>query len=462
MKLLIFPLCVIVAYNWFYLTIMYDEFAFKAANKGTDFNNPAKSYIFFRYASDASRMKIDWGTDDYLNFFLYFTIKPLEVVDSFLFGDRFKVSKYIYFLSEEENGDHYWEMPITMPYLMSSVQYLSKFTGGLIPSRMTSKLIIFFFALTFIYQFDFFSVVLETLDNTKTNFIKGFCFAVILVFYFYYTIKYVVFYIRKRVSMDTAFYIKAGMIWITWAIIYATIRLSIALASVSFSALIIILYVWFHFVGAIFIYGENEGMLDSFNKMNLFIDEEILSNSKECYEDRGIGNWKLAFRFFRKLIIFINDNLVTLGFLWMLYQSYNTSQNSIVSETVKNGFGYLFILIAIIVTFMFVWPNVKKLFSDKRIEYKVADDPGTYVAPDGTKYNSGAPIKEYEKETELVNNSVPEKNLKGRMYDKYTKDTVDAIKETYSSKKVKRNVLEPLVPEVSTTSTSETVVPPAP
>ena len=214
----------------------------------------------------------------------------------------------------------------------------------------------------------------------------------------------------------------------------------------------VILYVWFHFIFGSIIYDKNnEGMMASFNKIDSFINQEIMSQSKDCYEDRGTMNWKVAFKFIRNLIMFLNDNMVTFGLLAMLFFSYNESLNTIISETVRYSFSYLFVFIAILIIFMFVWPNIKKLFTQSRKEYKVPNNPGTYVSPDGTDYSSTAPIKPSNVDVNTKQQQekpiIPaEKKFTGRMYDKYLDSGVESLKNAANyftpTTPVKANIFE--------------------
>ena len=397
MKLIIFPLCVIISYNWYYLDVMYKEDEYNKAiedAKKAGAISPENNIkpIVFRDASDINRLKITWGDDDYLNFFLYFVIKPLELVDSFLFGDKLRIDKNIYFLTEVENGYPVLEVSwCTLPYFLNIITNLTKMTG-VIPSRMTNKLIIFFFSLVFIYQFSFFSIILDSLDTGKTTALKLFCTVYILFFYFYYTIKYCIFHIPKQLNMSNiGFIIKSIMIYITWVIIYSTIRLSIALASVNLSAMVICLYVWFNLMFGLMIYDKNNGgLLSGFDKINNFINSEIdsMAAQKECYNDKGFLNYKVAFRFIAKFVIFINDNLVIIGLLFLLGANYFEAKD-IVSETVRNGLVGVLFLIAVINIYMFVLPSFKTLFSKKSFQYS-SNPSTTYFFPDGSPASTNA------------------------------------------------------------------------
>jgi hypothetical protein len=228
-----------------------------------------------RPANDSVRMKLNFdsvendNTRKFLNLMFDFSVKPLEVFDELVFGDS------------------------KIPMLC------------MIPYRILIKFILLGFSVIVVTWF--------SLLNSVDSIIKGSSFMVmgfaILVIGWWF-LKCAPGHIIKITELFQG----KAMIIAAMIILFGTIRLIIAIFSISTSSILISFYFWIHSLFGIAMYGENGfgGIQDEIEKMDAYMDEEILwlqDKDTSCFKPEL---WR---KVLRTIVFFIYDNFYAFWFL---------------------------------------------------------------------------------------------------------------------------------------------------
>jgi hypothetical protein len=261
-----FPLCIFITYNWFFL------FAYKTTYNCQNTDPPVTTC---RPANDSVRMKLNFdsvendNTRKFLNLMFDFSVKPLEVFDELVFGDS------------------------KIPMLC------------MIPYRILVKFILLGFSVIVVTWFSLLNSV-DSIITGSSFMIMGFAILVIV----WWCVKCAPGHIIKITELFQG----KAMIITAMIILFGTIRLIIAIFSISTSSILITFYFWIHSLFGIAMYGENGfgGIQDEIEKMDAYMDEEILwlqDKDTSCFKPEL---WR---KVLRTIVFFIYDNFYAFWFL---------------------------------------------------------------------------------------------------------------------------------------------------
>jgi hypothetical protein len=264
-----FPLCIYITYNWFFLLAFKGKF-------GCDRLDPPVPEC--RPANDAARMKLNFdsvlepNTRKFLNLMFDFSIRPLETFDNLTFGDK------------------------RLPALCM-----------LCPARILVKfilLLISFFVVTWFSLFD----TVDASINGASGMLMGFCILCIL----YQYIKSIPGHAMKIIELTEG----KPLVALAISILFFTVRLIIAIFSISTSSILITFYLWVHSLFGMSMYGDGtNGIADEIDNIDAYIDKDILwlrDKDEHCFKPEL---WR---KVLRTIVFFIYDNFYALSFLFLM------------------------------------------------------------------------------------------------------------------------------------------------
>jgi len=290
-----FPLCIYITYNWFFL------FAYRGNYRCKDIDPPVTSC---RPANDHVRMPLNFDSIEnennrkFLNLMFDFSVRPLEIFDTYVFGDK-----------------------------GLSVLCLAS------PSRILVKFILLLISFFVVSWFGFFDTI-DSLIAGSSSLVMGFCILCIV----YHYVKKVPGHAMKIVELT-----KPSFTALAVSIIFFVIRLIIAIFSVNTSSILVTCYFWVHSFFGMVMYGENgwSGIFDEIENMDAYIDEDILwlqDKDTNCFKPEL---WR---KILRIIVTFIYDNFYALSFLSLMSVNVVNTFSNIESHSLKY---VIFTLIAV-------------------------------------------------------------------------------------------------------------------
>jgi hypothetical protein len=280
-----FPLCVFITYNWFFMLVYREQTA-----DG-----------FERIPKNGTRLNISFDSNWQLKFLFEYVITPLRVFDTFLFSDKG-------FTSIDADGDEYTRFS-SVPQLLDRL-----------PFKIIAKFLLFGISFAFFFVMDPFNGVASSIKGLPTM-LTGVCTAIIIMAWFYNSVNTVVDNIPKILT--------ATFITCISLFIYIVIQLCIAIFSINPSTITLLLYLWFHSIGAVFFYGS--GGMQYFNKMDKFVkaDLDFLNKDENCNKDNPFINMILYFA------NFLYNNFYSFGFILLLLRNVFSCLMHLKSNMVK-------------------------------------------------------------------------------------------------------------------------------
>ena len=266
-----FPICIFITYNWFFLL------AYKSKYNCQNTDPPV---TMCRPANDSVRMKLnfdsiaDENVKEFLNLFFDFSVKPLDLFDQIVFGDK-------------------------------GISRLCSFC----PSRILIKFLLLVMSFFVVTLFNLFESV-ESIIMGTSFMIMGFCIIVIIYQYFSQGIGY---HIPKIVENFKG----SLFIMIAVGIFFFTFRLIVAIFSIGTSSILISFYFWTTTIFAFLIYGEKGigGIPTEIENIDSYIDEDILwlqDKDTDCFKP---DLWR---KVLRTIVFFIYDNFYALSFFFLM------------------------------------------------------------------------------------------------------------------------------------------------
>lgn len=289
-SILIFPIAIIMTYNWFYLLCYYDENSVQCIDENSNCKNKLVSFMCCRPAHDSQRLSITWGTDIKVNLFLDCLIAPLAIIDQLLLGSRYHLMNPL--KSRDDYSDEKYILPYTVPTLLLFL-YQVFFSMGL-SLRIIQKFIVAFFSLIILYNSSLFSSI-DAIVNNKLNNASTWIITTILFLYFFSNLFQLMFfdildYCTEIIKTQPI----SGVVFFILMIIFcAFLRFIVVFFSLKISILLVILYIWFHSIFGIWWYkiekkydgvSVTESIGDKLTNMNIFINKDFgyLKGNDEC------------------------------------------------------------------------------------------------------------------------------------------------------------------------------------
>jgi hypothetical protein len=290
-----FPLCIYITYNWFFL------FAYQGNYRCKDIDPPVTSC---RPANDHVRMPLNFdsvtneNTRQFLNLTFDFSVYPLYIFDTYVFGDK------------------------GLPALCLTS-----------PSRILVKFILLLISFFVVTWFGFFDTI-DSLIAGSSSLVMGFCILCIIWKYGSQIIGHTKEIVELTTPSFTAFAV---------SVIFFVIRLIIAIFSVNTSSILVTCYFWVHSFFGMVMYGENgwSGIFDEIENMDAYIDEDILwlqDKDTNCFKPEL---WR---KILRIIVTFIYDNFYALSFLSLMSVNVVNVLSNIESPSLKYT---IFTLIAV-------------------------------------------------------------------------------------------------------------------
>lgn len=310
------PICIFVTYNWFFLISYADD------TPGCEKNNyglGADGKPLCRPNNDEKRFKISFDDVGYyknvLDFFFGYAILPLFYVDKLVFGDA------------------------KLPYYFS-----------LIKSKNIQQTILLFFSFPILFLFGKFSLGIFASTTILTSYILDLIN------------EFIPFKDTDEVSKNTNLMLKevfgnkfGTFLAIGYFIIYWVIKLIIAVFSISFSTILISLFMFTHSIFGIFLYGK-DSISEKFIKIDDFIKTDLknfMSDADDCRKDF----WKTLGRFM--VDVFYKNKYSIFYICILIYNAFLTTK--INSTNLKWIIGFL-ICIPGFVSFEYIINNIIKTY----------------------------------------------------------------------------------------------------
>jgi hypothetical protein len=310
-SILSFPLCLFISYNWFFL-LAYQE---KENSKiDGEFAHPS---------SKDHRIKIEIPSK-WVNFFGQFCIYPLQKIDWFVFD--------------------------IVPLVMDA------FTRNKMKIIVQFAIIVLSFE--FVSQLDFFGKMKSSLSGIKfVNPINIIC-GILIAWQFI-----------KNLGMFNEWFPGLGSsvaerpMPITFALLfcayvfYVIVIMLLAVFSFQISAMIVLIYFWFHSIFGILIYGNDKGdFMKQMDNIDKYIKQDLKwlkQNDPECHKDPA---WK---KVLRDVMNFLFDNIFYLVYFWLIGKNVLHSYSSIESAPLKNVIGILLVVQLILIALL-MWNKMRK------------------------------------------------------------------------------------------------------
>jgi hypothetical protein len=289
-SILIFPISILMTYNWFYLICYYDEFSVQCLEKNDSCANKL-SFICCRPADDSQRIPITWGTDRIVNLFVDCIIAPLAIIDQYLLGTTANV------LNPLKSYEGYEDPKYTLPYTYPSLLFMiyQTFLAMGLSTRILQKFLMALLSFFILYHMSFFSSIHSIIHNDTYNIPFIIC-GVILFIYFIWNLGQLMildigYFCRDAFKESPTPYIFIAAFFME--IICFFTRIIVFFFSLKISVLITLLYLWAHSLFGIWWYKIEktsgtqkipESFEDKLINMNIFInkDLEFFKKNKDC------------------------------------------------------------------------------------------------------------------------------------------------------------------------------------
>jgi hypothetical protein len=238
-----FPLCIFITYNWFFLIAYADE---TSGCKNNNYGVGLTGNNLCRPSNDEKRFTISFDKIGYyknaIEFFFGYSIMPLFYVDKILLGDNY------------------------IPYYFSMIE-----------SKNIRQFIILFFSFFLIFSFG------------KLGFLSS---SIILIHYIFDLInEFIPTKSTDESSKNPNFMLKevfgnkfGTFLAIGYFIIYWVIKLIIAVFSISLANILITIFIQFHSLFGMFLYGK-DSLLEKMTKIDDYVKSDLknfLSDNDNC------------------------------------------------------------------------------------------------------------------------------------------------------------------------------------
>lgn len=294
---ILFPVCVFIQYNWFYVLAYKDDNNIRVANDSTRINPT--------FENIPSVLK------PFFNVFLSYTILPLSVFDNYILKDE---------------------------------SYFVKFCQN-VKWKIIIKLFILIFSFYLVYIVGFFSSLQNILLGKMTQ--VGILCGIIILFHYVVSIPGTV--------GDLFGFIPKNVIGGILIFFYLVFRLIVAVYSISISSVILLLYVFILSLFSLKIF-NNDNIWRTMQSIETFVKNDLNhleTESNRCVDD---GLFK---KIFYIIVEFLYKNLYTFCFFILLtfYISYTfTNMNSTKLNMITN----IFMTVMWMYVFILMWKNLTK------------------------------------------------------------------------------------------------------
>ena len=266
-----FPICIFITYNWFFLLAYKSKYNCQNTDPHVDMCRPANDSVRMKLNFDSIA---DENVKEFLNLFFDFSVKPLDLFDQIVFGDK----------------------GISRLCLMC-------------PSRILIKFLLLLMSFLIITYFSLFESV-ESIVVGSSIVIMGFCIIVIIYQFVSQAIGY---HIPKIVKLIPS----SPLSWVMVGIVFFVSRIILAIFSIATSSILISFYFWTTTMFAFLIYGEKGlgGIPTEIENIDSYMDEDIL-----WLQDKDTDGFKpeLWRKVLRTIVFFIYDNFYALSFLCIM------------------------------------------------------------------------------------------------------------------------------------------------
>ena len=351
-SIIIFPLLVIMTYNWFYLICYYDENSTECIDKECPENNI--KFICCRPAHDFFRTPLTWGTEFMVNFFLDFLLVPLSIMDKLILGTKVNFFNPIDAYKKEDYAKY--DLAFTLPCLIFTIDNFLKSIN--LPSKILQKFVMGILSFFILYKMSIFSSINSVINN-ENSFPLILCYIIAGLYFVYTSLRFIFMDLRdiffgdplndKEPLVKSPGPVILVLSVLLACIIYFFSRLIIFLLSLKISFLILIIYFWFHSLFGIFWYKITKGdqklpitFEDKLIDMNMFINSDInfLKKNTDCKESNILMN------IFKFIIYSLLNNFFVIFFISLLLANMSSCYNI---ESTNIQFGTIYFLFFLIV-----------------------------------------------------------------------------------------------------------------
>lgn len=355
-SIIIFPILVIMTYNWFYLICYYDENSSECIDKECPENNI--KFICCRPAHDFFRTPLTWGTEYMVNFFLDFLLVPLSIIDKLILGTKVNFFNPIDAYKKEEYSKY--DLAFTLPCLIFLIDNFLKSIN--LPSKILQKFVMGILSFFILYKMSLFSSINSVIKN-ENSFPLILCYIIAGIYFVYTSVRFLFMDLRDIFFGDPTngkdpLVKSPGPVILVLSILLACIiyffsRLIIFLLSLKISFLILIIYFWFHSLFGIFWYKITKGddkipitFEDKLMDMNMFINSDInfLKKNTECKESNVLMN------IFKFIIYSLLNNFFVIFFISLLSINITSCYNI---ESINIQLGTIYFLSFLIILCLF-------------------------------------------------------------------------------------------------------------
>lgn len=304
--ILTFPIVVYVTYNWYFLTAYFEKVE----------NNE------IRPARDENRYKIRFYNGygmvikPILIFLFDAALKPLEKLDGFFFGDT----------------------PFYFPFLLKMIKYDSE-----ISLNNIKRFILLLIAVFFVYYLNFFTTM-DVLLKGESQTLVYICGAIIIIFQtatFYNYIMAPMFnkdISPTEIATDYAKYtlrVINPLVFIFLCLLYIGILFAQAILVAHPSAIICLIYFWFHSIFGIALYGEGQPFSKKWFLHIKSMEDEFDKDVNTFYRDDKCVNPGILKIIVRNIIKIIRCNLNLIVLMFILFSLFMKSILTLNSESFK-------------------------------------------------------------------------------------------------------------------------------
>ena len=266
-----FPICIFITYNWFFLLAYKSKYNCQNTDPHVDMCRPANDSVRMKLNFDSIA---DENVKEFLNLFFDFSVKPLDLFDQIVFGDK----------------------GISRLCLMC-------------PSRILIKFLLLLMSFLIITYFSLFESV-ESIVVGSSLVIMGFCIIVII---YQFGSQHIGYYIPKIIDK----FKPSALTMIAVFFIFSAFRIILAIFSIATSSILISFYFWTTTMFAFIIYGEKGlgGIPTEIENIDSYMDEDILwlqDKDTNCFKPEL---WR---KVLRTIVFFIYDNFYALSFLCIM------------------------------------------------------------------------------------------------------------------------------------------------